>query len=867
MKNPLLNRKSLAGIIMAGAMALTCQSLNAQLPYQNSNLTPTERAHDLVSRLTLEEKAALMQNNSPAVPRLGIRPYEWWNEALHGVARAGLATVFPQTIGMAASFNEPLVFEVFTAASDEARAKNHEFNNRGQYKRYQGLTMWTPNINIFRDPRWGRGQETYGEDPYLTTRMGVAVVNGLQGPKTEKYDKLHACAKHYAVHSGPEWNRHSFDAEKISPRDLWETYLPAFKVLVQDAGVKEVMCAYNRYEGEPCCGSNRLLTQILRDEWGFDGIVVSDCGAITDFWGKKRHETHRDAAHASADAVINGTDLECGSNYKNLPEAVRQGLISEEQIDIALIRLMKARFELGEMEEVKPWQIPYSVVDCEDHRALSLQMARETMTLLQNKNNILPLDKNAKIALIGPNANDSVMQWANYNGTPSSTITLLDAMQGYLPASQLVYDEACGHVNNITYTSLFGQCSSSGKPGFTAEYWNNKTFNGPMAATDQISTPFHFNTLGATAFAPGVNLRGFAGQYKTVFTPTEDTNAIFRLQTNGKFVISINDEVVCEKQNIKNPQNIYTLPVKAGQQYELELIFFQEKDDSYLNFDLVKESPLDINNLLTNLKDVDVVVFAGGISALLEGEEMPVNADGFKGGDRTNIELPAVQRELLAQLKKAGKKVVFVNFSGSAMALVPETESCDAIIQAWYPGQTGGQAVAEVLFGDYNPAGRLPVTFYKNTDQLPDFEDYNMKGRTYRYMEEDPLFAFGHGLSYTNFKYGKAKTNKKKLKEGEVLTMNIPVQNAGKMDGDEVVQVYLKRPSDKEGPKKALRSFKRVNITNGKKENVTIELPYEAFEWFDVNTNTMRPIPGVYEISYGGSSNEKDLKTVKVQIQ
>ncbi len=866
MKNTFISKKAIQRFVMMGIITVSPLYAMAQLPYQNPNLTAEERAEDLVQRLTLEEKAALMQNNSPAVARLGIRPYEWWNEALHGIARAGLATVFPQTIGMAASFNDPLVYEVFTAASDEARAKNHDFNSRGEYKRYQGLTMWTPNINIFRDPRWGRGQETYGEDPYLTSRMGVAVVNGLQGPDSAKYDKLHACAKHYAVHSGPEWNRHSFDAENISPRDLWETYLPAFKVLVQEADVKEVMCAYNRYEGEPCCGSNRLLTQILRDEWGFDGIVVSDCWAISDFYGRNRHETHRDSAHASADAVIQGTDLECGQNYRSLPNAVAQGLISEEQIDVSLKRLFKARFELGEMEEVKPWQIPYSVVDCEDHQQIALQVARETMTLLQNRKNILPLDKKSKVALIGPNANDSVMQWANYNGFPSHTSTLLSAMQSYLPAEQLVYLQGCGHTDGTTYNSLFGECSYQGKPGFKAEYWNNQTFAGNAAAQEWYSTPLHFNTLGAIAFAPGVDLTGFSAQYKSVLTPKEDGEAFFNLHTNGKFVISVNGEVVCEKVNIKNPDNVYSMQLKAGEKYDIELLFFAVKQDSYLNFNLMEQEAFNIDRLLSQLKDVDVVVFAGGISPLLEGEEMPVNAEGFKGGDRTTIELPAVQRELLSELKKAGKKVVLVNYSGSAMGLEPESKNCDAILQAWYPGQAGGQAVAEVLFGDYNPAGRLPVTFYKYAEQLPDFEDYNMKGRTYRYMTEAPLFAFGHGLSYSNFKYGKATINKKELNEGEALTLTIPVSNKSKVDGEEVVQVYLKRVGDMEGPVKALRAYKRVGIPKGTTENVIIELPYNSFEWFDVETNTMRPLAGIYELYYGGSSNEKDLKSTQVKL-
>ena len=842
--------------------------LSAQLPYQNPNLTPEQRATDLLQRLTLEEKASLMQNASPAIPRLGIKPYEWWNEALHGVARAGLATVFPQTIGMAASFNDSLLYKVFNAVSDEARAKNRAFNDREQYKRYQGLTMWTPNVNIFRDPRWGRGQETYGEDPYLASRMGVAVVKGLQGPDTARYDKLHACAKHFAVHSGPEWNRHSFNAENIAPRDLWETYLPAFKVLVQKADVKEVMCAYNRFEGDPCCGSNRLLTQILRNDWGFKGIIVSDCGAISDFFGKKKHNTHPDAPHASADAVLNGTDLECGGNYRTLPEAVKAGLISEEQINTSVKRLLKARFELGEMEtDNHPWALPYSVVDCPEHRQLALQMARETMTLLQNKGNLLPLDKKIKVAVIGPNANDSVMQWGNYNGVPSKTATLLSAIQAKLPASQIYYEQVCGLTDDITLSSLFNQCSDDGKPGFSASYWNNQEFKGTPDATAQLSTPFRFTTLGATAFAPGIELTGFASRYHTVFRPVKSGSAIFRVQTNGNIKASVNGEEVLDQTNIKNPENLYTLQVEAGQSYDIDLQFTQIKDGAYFNFDLVEETPLNLNATLARLKDADVIIFAGGISPLLEGEEMKVSAPGFKGGDRTDIELPAAQRNVLAALKKAGKKIVFVNFSGSAMALAPEAGNCDAILQAWYPGQAGGTAVADVLFGDYNPAGRLPITFYKQTEQLPDFEDYSMQGRTYRYMKETPLFPFGHGLSYTTFSYGKAQADKNLLSKGDKLNLSIPVKNTGKRNGEEIVQVYIRRPADKEGPAKTLRAFKRVEIAKGETENVTIELPYSAFEWFDAATNTMHPLSGVYEILYGSSSKAEDLHSLQVRIQ
>ena len=530
--------------------------------------------------------------------------------------------------------------------------------------------------------------------------------------------------------------------------------------------------------------------------------------------------------------------------------------------------MLKARFELGEMEtDNHPWTLPYSVVDCPEHRQLALQMARETMTLLQNKDNLLPLDKKVKVAVIGPNANDSVMQWGNYNGVPSKTATLLSAIQTKLPASQIYYEQVCGLTDDITLSSLFNQCSDDGKPGFSASYWNNKEFKGTPDATAQLSTPFRFTTLGATAYAPGIELTGFASRYHTVFRPVKSGSAIFRVQTNGNIKASVNGEEVLDQTNIKNPENLYTLQVEAGQSYDIDLQFTQIKDGAYFNFDLVEETPLNLNATLARLKDADVVIFAGGISPLLEGEEMKVSAPGFKGGDRTDIELPAAQRNVLAALKKAGKKIVFVNFSGSAMALAPEAGNCDAILQAWYPGQAGGTAVADVLFGDYNPAGRLPITFYKHTEQLPDFEDYSMQGRTYRYMKETPLFPFGYGLSYTTFSYGKAQADKNLLSRGDKLNLSIPVKNTGKRNGEEIVQVYIRRPADKEGPAKTLRAFKRVEIAQGKTENVMIELPYSAFEWFDAATNTMHPLSGVYEILYGSSSKAEDLHSLQVRIQ
>ena len=862
-------KKSIQLLIASGCLSL-CLLSCTQAPYKNPSLSPEERANDLVSRLTLEEKASLMQSTSPAIPRLGIKAYDWWNEALHGVGRAGLATVFPQAIGMGASFDDDLLYDVFTAVSDEARAKNTAFSREGELKRYQGLTVWTPNANIFRDPRWGRGQETYGEDPYLTGQMGMAVVRGLQGPDGEKYDKLHACAKHFAVHSGPEWNRHSFNAEKIDPRDLWETYLPAFKDLVCKAGVKEVMCAYNRFEGEPCCGSNRLLVQILRNEWNYKGIVVSDCWAINDFFNPGAHETEPDKEHASAKAVLTGTDVECGQSYASLPQAVAEGLIDEEKIDLSLKRLMKARFELGEMDnpELVSWaQIPYSVVDSKEHRELALRMARESLVLLQNERNILPLNKALKVALVGPNANDSVMQWGNYNGFPGHTVTLLEGMRQYLPESQLIYEPGCDLTSDVTLQSVFQQCSIDGKQGFSAKYWNNTKQEGEPDVTTQISTPFHFITTGATAFAAGVNLTDFSASYESVFRPEKNEEIAFRFQSQGVTKLSINDEEVAKGMNFKNNAKVYALSAEAGKEYRIRIDFTFRNRDAALDFDMGREIPVDLSQTVQRVKDADVIVFAGGISPAVEGEEMRVTIPGFKGGDREVIELPSIQSRLLAELKKAGKKIVLVNFSGSAIALTPETKTCDAILQAWYPGQAGGTAIANALFGDYNPAGRLPVTFYKSTAQLPDFEDYSMKGRTYRYMTETPLFPFGHGLSYTTFNYGNATLSATEIKDGETLTLTIPVSNTGTCDGDEVVQVYLRRPGDTEGPSHTLRAFRRINIAKGTTENVTVSLDKEAFEWFDTQTNTMRPIEGDYELLYGGTSEPGQLKTIAVTVR
>ena len=689
---------------MMGVMALLALSC-AQ--------TPEKRAQELISKLTLEEKTSLMMHPSAPVEALSIPAYDWWNEALHGVARNGKATVFPMPIAMAASFDEPLVNEVFTAVSDEARVKNRWAVQSGHVGQYQGLTFWTPNINIFRDPRWGRGMETYGEDPYLTGQLGMAVVRGLQGPSDAKVLKAHACAKHFAVHSGPEWNRHSYNAV-VSERDLRETYLPAFKDLVTKADVKEVMIAYNAFRGVPCGASDYLINTILRGEWGYKGLIVSDCGAISNFFEPGCHGYSEDGPHAAATAIHTGTDLNCGDSYRFIPEAVQKGLLDEADVDRSLVRLLSERIRLGELEHnTAPWDyLSDDIVEGPEHRALSRKMAEETIVLLQNKGGILPLKEDARIAVVGPNADDREMMWGNYNPIPENTVTLLEGLKARFP--NLVSAKGCG--------------------------------------------------------------------------------------------------IVGEKEEVKA--------------------------------------------LLEQLEGKDIVIFAGGISPRFEGEEMDVDAPGFRGGDRTSIELPAVQRELLKALHDAGKKVVLVNFSGCAMGLVPETESCEAILQAWYPGEEGGTVLADVLLGDVVPSGKLPLTFYKNVDQLPDFEDYNMKGRTYRFFEGEPLYPFGYGLSYTTFEYGKARTE-----GGKII---IPVTNTGSSEATEVVQLYVKKTDDAEGPLKSLRGFSRVTVVPGQTVEVELPLTAETFLSWNEQKQDMVPEKGTWELLYGGNSH--DLQSLTYQF-
>ena len=844
-----------------------CAGLSASAqtyPYQNPNLSAKERAVDLCGRLTLEEKAMLMLDESPAIPRLGIKKFFWWSEALHGAANMGNVTVFPEPVAMASSFNPDLLYKCFDVASTEFRAQyNHRMHDlNGEDEKFHSLSVWTPNVNIFRDPRWGRGQETYGEDPYLTSVMGVQVVKGLQGPEDSKYRKLWACAKHYAVHSGPEYTRHTANINDVSARDFWETYMPAFKACVKDGNVREVMCAYQRLDDDPCCGSNRLLQQILRDEWGFKYLVVSDCGAVSDF--HMNHKSSSDAVHGSSKAVIAGTDVECGFDYayKSIPEAVERGLLSEAEIDKHVIRLLEGRFDLGEMDDpalVKWSKIPYSAMSTKASAQISLEMARQTIVLLQNKGNILPLKRNAeKIAVIGPNADDAPMMWGNYNGMPNHTVTILDGIKA--KQKKLFYTKGC----DLTYDQVMDcqlatQCAAGGKKGLKGTFWNNTTMEGKPVTTQYYTTPLAVTTAGMHNFAPGVQIEDFSAKYETDFTPKESGEYVVNVEGCGHFEVYVNGEKKAVEHTWRTTPTRTSIQAEKGKNYHIEVRFqFVKTWNANLKINIAKELPIDYQQIIAQLNGIDKVIFCGGISAALEGEEMPVQIEGFKGGDRTSIELPKVQRNFLKALKEAGKQVIFVNCSGSAIALTPETETCDAIVQAWYAGQEGGTAIADVLFGDCNPSGKLPVTFYKNDSQLPDFEDYSMKGRTYRYFN-DPLFAFGYGLSYTNFEIGEAKMQGRE-------SIIIPVTNIGKCNGTETVQVYIRNLSDAEGPLKSLRAFQRVDVKAGQTVTATLKLDEKAFEFFDPETNTMRTKSGKYEILYGNSSLDKDLKKMTITL-
>ena len=740
-------------------------------PYQNTALSYAERVENLLSLLTPEEKVGLMMNKSVSVDRLGIPSYNWWSEACHGV-RQGDYTVYPQPIGMAAAFNPQQMYEVFSTVSDEARANwnrtNHNdpklFNVPMGVTYYPGnpeLTFWCPNVNIFRDPRWGRGQETCGEDPYLNAVLGVQTVLGMQGDD-DKYLKTHACAKHYAVHSGPEPLRHSFNAS-VSMRDLWETYLPAFKALVKKGNVREVMCAYNRYEGKPCCTSDRLLVDILRRKWGYDAIVLTDCDAINNFYNRGQHETHKGPLEASVDAVLNGTDLECGKVFMVLTEALEKGLIQESTLDYHLRKTLYGRFELGMFDpaEMLPWaNLAPEVISSESNNDLATQAARESMVLLENSKGVLPLSKNLKrIAVLGPNADDVELLNGNYGGTPTKAHqhSLLEGIKNALPNTEVFYKKACELSDG--YTTIHHLQEFNDGKGIMAEFFNNNSLSGKPAVTGYYSD-LNFSTFGGWSFAQGVSKDTLSvrlsGKYKATFTGDMQ----YTLSTDNGYVLKVNGNVVEESKGGggrggfgfgRGAANYKSFPVKAGETYDV-VIEYKHGNGNFamLRGDICERKLIEFDDLAKEVKDVDAIIIIGGISARMEGE----------GGDKQDIELPAVQQRLVKAMHATGKPVVFVNCSGSAIAFGSVEGSYDALLQAWYPGQGGAKALADVLFGDFNPSGKLPVTFYRSNNDLPDFLDYSMENRTYRYFKGEPQYAFGYGLSYTTFKYGQGKLSK-----------------------------------------------------------------------------------------------------------
>ncbi|MDO7888031.1 glycoside hydrolase family 3 C-terminal domain-containing protein [Hymenobacter cheonanensis] len=819
--------------LLASHPTLLEASKAAGYPFQNPDLPIDQRVDDLVGRLTLPEKVSQMLNNSPAIDRLGIPAYNWWNEALHGVARTSLkTTVFPQAIGMAATFDKDAMLEMATITSDEARAVHQEFVRRGERGIYQGLTFWTPNINIFRDPRWGRGQETYGEDPYLTGQMGSALVKGFQGDDP-KYLKVTACAKHFAVHSGPEQLRHVFDA-KISDYDLWDTYLPAFRDLIVDAKVAGVMCAYNAYASQPCCGSDILMTNILYKKWKFKGYVTSDCDGLNDFW--QHHKTDPDAATAAADAVLHGTDIECATGklftYNSLLESVQKKLITEEQLDVSVKRLYKIRFQLGmfdPVERVKYAQIPMSVVESAPHQAHALKMARESVVLLKNEHNTLPLRKDLKkIAVLGPNANNENVQLGNYNGFPTNIVTPLEGIRAKVgPGTEVVYIQGVDYASNTVYEPLNinKNLSYNGQRGFHAEYFKGTNLEGPAVATRQEDGLDRYLANVKMEIAPGLPSENISARYLTTFTPDKTEELALQITGDDGYRLFVDNKLVVDGWNGHGVStNQYVLNVTAGQKIDLKIEYFQNVSRSILKFTGAHVVPMNAANILAKVKDADAIIFVGGISPKLEGEEMNVKVPGFSGGDRTSIALPTVQTDLLKVLHTTGKPVVFVMMTGSAIATPWEAANLPAIVNSWYGGQAAGTALADVLFGDYNPSGRLPVTFYKSETQLPAFDNYSMEGRTYRYFKGVPLYPFGHGLSYTSFKYSNLKVLSKP-QTGQPITVSVEVQNTGQRAGDEVVQLYVKHPgAQSRVALHSLEGFRRIALPVGKKKTVQFTL-------------------------------------------
>jgi len=856
-KDPVLILLSLLLLIFAFLGPTVRSSQSPTAPYLNARLPLETRVDDLVGRMTLEEKVSQMMNAAPAIPRLGIPEYDWWNEALHGVAFSGVATVFPQAIGLGATFDQKLVGRVADVISTEARAKYNEAQRRGNRARFYGLTFWSPNINIFRDPRWGRGQETYGEDPYLTSRLGVAFVNGLQGDDP-KYLKTVSTPKHYAVHSGPEPERHRFDAA-ASERDLQETYFAAFRATVTEAKAESVMCAYNRINGEPACANQHLLGDMLRGQWGFKGYVVSDCGAIDDIY--QRHHFAKSAEEASALAVKRGTDLECGDSYRALVAAVKQGLISEAEIDRAVKRLFEARFRLGMFDppEVVPYsKIPFSANDSPEHRQLALEAARESIVLLKNDNNTLPLKKDLKsIAVIGPNADSVQVLLGNYNGQPSRATTPLASIRQHVsPQTKVLYAVGASltdvSVVPVPASALRG---SNGESGLKAEFFGNRNLEGTPIVT-RIDKEVNFD-WGTSSPAPGIiPADDFSARWTGKLVPTVSGKYRFGAIVDDGVRIYLDGKLIAEDWTQHAPTAVTgEVTLQAGRTYDLKMEYYEAKIGAVARLawqppTTSTQSPYD--EAVKIAKQVDVVVMALGLSSQLEGEEMTVREPGFLGGDRTDIGLPARQQKLLEAVAATGKPIVLALLNGSAVAVNWANEHVSAIVDAWYPGEEGGVALADVLFGDYNPAGRLPVTFYKSVDQLPSFTDYRMQGRTYRYFKGEPLFPFGFGLSYTKFKYDNLKFSATKVKAGESLTVSADVQNIAVRDGDEVSQLYISHlGTSVPVPIRSLAGISRIFLKAGETRTISFVLTPEQLSVID-DAGRQIVEPGELMVTVGG---------------
>lgn len=845
----------------------TTMSQNENFEFLNSDLPVEDRVDILVSQMTVQEKIDQLTYTSKEVARLKIPEYNWWNECLHGVARAGYATVFPQSITIAGSWDTDLMYRVATAISDEARAKHHEFLRRGKRGIYQGLTFWSPNINIFRDPRWGRGHETYGEDPFLTGQLGMQFVKGLQG-NDPKYLKLVATAKHYAVHSGPEPLRHEFNA-KISERDLRETYLPAFRNLVKDAGAYSVMGAYNQFRDYPCCASPELES-ILRKEWDFKGYIVSDCWAISDFY--KYQDFSADAAEAAAIAVKSGTDLNCGDSYPHLTEAFERGIINEDELDVAVKRLMTARFKLGMFDsekEVPYAQIPFSVNTSNKHADLALEAARKSIVLLKNNNGLLPLSQDIKkVAVIGPNADNWESLVGNYNGIAKNSITVLKGLKSKLINSEVLFSEGCHlaeGVSNLNPISNEYLITAEGKPGVVGEYFSNSKLEGePVFTRIDENINFYWESDAPSRELPDDN---FSVRWTGYLVPP--VTGTYSIGCWGMPELNVwleGEKILSHRTEHHAFHHEKAIDLEAGKKYKFVYEYHNWYGDgdakllwSMPNANMQKEA-VDVAN------SADAVVLVLGLSQRLEGEEMPITVDGFEGGDRTHLKLPQTQRDLMQAIQKTGKPVVLVLLNGSALAVNWADENLDAIISAGYPGQEGGTAVADVLFGDYNPAGRLPVTYYKSIDQLPAFENYDMEGRTYKYFEGEPLYPFGYGLSYTTFTYSDLELAKK-AEVGENVNVKVSVTNTGKIAGEEVVQLYLKdEKASTIRPKLQLEGFKRISLKPGESKVVEFELSSRQFSI--IGKEDSRVIEkGWFTISVGGGQpGEENSNSVSARI-